>query len=612
MATEFITNDFSGPYVVDNGDEVVLLGDVTLTSATGGFQNVSPGTFTSADLFLDGDVFARLNVATLQSTVASNLDVTIGASGSANSLQSNAITMTGSILTLANQGSITSAGLGGLLTASTIGEVNNSGTITAGTTGIWLDGATGANTNDILNTGVITGVVGIRVEDASADISNSGNIQGSDNAVYVSRSALSTMAGDITIFNSGQLHGSVAVIGANAPTSNATFELTLGNTGTLTGGALYAPIVFSNNNMDIFRLDNSGTILIDGFAEMTGRRNFLNNSGTIEARVVLDSDTSLGGTASLTNGGYIRDASVSGETAVLTNASSGVINDSVGVVGSTFASTLNEGSINGNLTVRTTDPASATLRNTGEISGRVTMGNNGDDVLRNSGTIGDDVILQSGADLYRAAPIGVTVGTVFGGAGLDTLIGGDASDRLSGEADPDDIQGRGGNDSLLGGDGLDTLRGGDGQDTMEGGAGDDRVLGNLGDDLLIGNGDNDRMVGGAGNDTLDGGLGRDVLFADLGQDVFVYRDVTESQTQSQADRVVNFISGEDKIDLSEVATGLSFIGTSAFSGSAREVRYVITGSGLNVVIVDADGNGSEDMRIVLTNTPSLTEDDFLF
>ena len=56
---------------------------------------------------------------------------------------------------------------------------------------------------------------------------------------------------------------------------------------------------------------------------------------------------------------------------------------------------------------------------------------------------------------------------------------------------------------------------------------------------------------------------------------------------------------------------MTFIGSSGFSGTAREVRVVENSSGNSTVYVDADADGVADMRIVLNNATGLDAGDFV-
>jgi Ca2+-binding RTX toxin-like protein len=156
--------------------------------------------------------------------------------------------------------------------------------------------------------------------------------------------------------------------------------------------------------------------------------------------------------------------------------------------------------------------------------------------------------------------------TMMGGAGNDTMIGWSGHDALYGEEGNDSIVGGSGEDTLSGGEGNDYLSGGNGNDSVIGGSGNDSFLGGIGEDTLMGFDGNDVINGEAGNDSLygdtgsdtlkggdggdylNGGLGRDVMIGGTGIDTFIFYDRAET-VETGADRIKNFIVGEDKLYL---------------------------------------------------------------
>ncbi|MEP3946018.1 M10 family metallopeptidase C-terminal domain-containing protein [Ascidiaceihabitans sp.] len=132
----------------------------------------------------------------------------------------------------------------------------------------------------------------------------------------------------------------------------------------------------------------------------------------------------------------------------------------------------------------------------------------------------------------------------------------------------------------------------------------------IGNDTLIGGEGNDTLNGGAGDDEITAGLGKDVMRGNRGEDVFIITEALGSTT-SAVDRIRDFQSGQDLIDLSAIAT-FDFIGSAAFSGTGAEVRFQTTGSGLRFdVDMDGDGDGSADMRVNMNNISVLTTEDFI-
>lgn len=103
-------------------------------------------------------------------------------------------------------------------------------------------------------------------------------------------------------------------------------------------------------------------------------------------------------------------------------------------------------------------------------------------------------------------------------------------------------------EAINGGDGADRIEGSGGDDTLKGDGGGDVLIGGQGKDYLYGGAGGDTLDGGSGADYLYGGLGADTLEGDAGVDVFVVNAANESALAG-ADAIVDFTSGEDRIDL---------------------------------------------------------------
>ena len=194
---------------------------------------------------------------------------------------------------------------------------------------------------------------------------------------------------------------------------------------------------------------------------------------------------------------------------------------------------------------------------------------------------------------------GVVIENATGDEGNDILIGNSAANVLTGDEGDDSLLGRAGNDTLNGGNHDDTLDGGDNDDTLNGNNHDDVLNGGAGNDTLNGNNHADVLNGGAGNDVMTGGNHKDM---------FVFTEI------GGADRIMDFNRGAgEKIDLSAidaVAGGadnaFTFIGGTAFTGSAGQLRAYISGSQF-FVEGDVDGNGVADFSIQ-TNMLMLSSD----
>jgi Ca2+-binding RTX toxin-like protein len=209
----------------------------------------------------------------------------------------------------------------------------------------------------------------------------------------------------------------------------------------------------------------------------------------------------------------------------------------------------------------------------------------------------DTVNLAGGDDNFF---LGAGNDTGRGGAGNDTLLGSSGNDQLLGQTGNDSLNGGGGNDRLYGGTENDRLSGSLGNDRLYGEAGNDRLDGSSGADLLVGGGGLDRLIAGTGRDTLTGGADRDD---------FVFARAADLGTGANRDRITDFVSGLDKINL--VGLNLdAFVGATAFSGTQAEARFVLSG-GDGLLQVDSDGNGTLDASLLLVGVTCITAADLL-
>lgn len=244
----------------------------------------------------------------------------------------------------------------------------------------------------------------------------------------------------------------------------------------------------------------------------------------------------------------------------------------------------------------------------------------------------DDLIFgNTGDDLLHGGPGrdhlhgGDGKDTLFGGDSDDVIRGGPQDDRIYGEKGDDILHGGQGNDYLHGGIGNDSIFGNEGRDFLFGGQGKDLLYGGMGNDVLIGgpsddylNGGNgnDVLRGGAGNDVLVGGLGSDDLYGGAGSDTFIFHASSHSLLGIGRDRIHDFTSGQDKIDLSSIVlrTGPTSQVDLHFSGSepAAYSAWVIAGKTSTFVRVDTDGDGKHDFALELIGAAELHQNDFIF
>jgi Ca2+-binding RTX toxin-like protein len=288
--------------------------------------------------------------------------------------------------------------------------------------------------------------------------------------------------------------------------------------------------------------------------------------------------------------------------------------------------------------------------------------------------------LTANVEILRYTGAGNFTGT--GNAENNYIYGAGGSDTLYGDGGYDTLTGNGGNDFLYGGTGGDVLSGGTGADYMEGntdndiyivdnvgdtvvelsgegidgvyttltsytlgsdvenltynaftgnftGTGnglDNVIFGGNGNDTLSGSGGNDELRGQNGADTLDGGSGDDLLVGGPGADVMTggadldtFRISNfQSGTGAAADRITDFTSGDDIVDLSDWDADLNvpgneaftWIGGAAFSNTAGELRTYFDGTD-TWVQGDTTGDGVADFEIRFDGSVTLSSSDFI-
>lgn len=268
------------------------------------------------------------------------------------------------------------------------------------------------------------------------------------------------------------------------------------------------------------------------------------------------------------------------------------------------------------------DASTETLTQTALQTNEAVRGTSVNDVIH--GLAGDQLFGLDGNDTLYGAGGG---DKLYGGPGTDLLVGGggdtfyvdsatttvvESVDDPSNTVDatvsfalPDNIH------SLqVYGEGL-TAQGNDGGDTLYGD-------GTYATDLIGGAG-SDYIAGGTGNDTITGGSGGDdLMYGGGGDNQFVFTSLNEIPLGDYLTIVGDFVSGQDTIDLSAITTTgtdpgqpLSFIGTSAFSDQAGQVRDFNDGTN-TFVQGDLNGDGTADFEITLYGLPALQANDFTF
>ena len=332
--------------------------------------------------------------------------------------------------------------------------------------------------------------------------------------------------------------------------------------------------------------------------------------------------------------------------------------------GGTGADTMSGGT--GNDTYIVDDSGDVVTENSGE----------GNDTVR---TTLAAYALTANVEHLRFIGVGNFTGTgnvlnneIYGGGGNDTLSGGDGHDQLYGNGGDDSLYGGTGHDVLSGGTGADTMEGNDGNDvyvvdnvgdvvtelSLEGtdwvysnlstytlgseienlqanGAGsftgtgntlDNIIYGGSSDDTLSGGDGNDELRSSAGNDTLNGGDGDDYLVGGGGADIYtggadsdlIQIGYFESGTGVDADRITDFATGVDIVDLTNWdadfnAPGnqaFTFVGGAAFTGTAGELRTYFDGTD-TWVQGDITGDAIADFEIRFDGAVTLSGSDFM-
>jgi Ca2+-binding RTX toxin-like protein len=127
--------------------------------------------------------------------------------------------------------------------------------------------------------------------------------------------------------------------------------------------------------------------------------------------------------------------------------------------------------------------------------------------------------------------------------------------------------------------------------------------------ILFGGVANDNLYGGGGNDLFVGGPGSDLLVGKGGNDVFRYDSASHTNPMA-IDTIVEFLPGEDLIDLSRIDANsheagdqaFRWIGSAAFTGagasSAGELRATLEYNNW-MIRGDTNGDGTADFAIAV-------------
>ena len=217
-------------------------------------------------------------------------------------------------------------------------------------------------------------------------------------------------------------------------------------------------------------------------------------------------------------------------------------------------------------------------------------------VLELLGTAGNDVFNVSSSTTR-----------VAGLAGTDTVRS-SASFTLSADVERLELTGT----AAINGTGnlnADIITGNAANNILQGMAGVDRLMGKDGNDILLGGADADQLYGDAGNDRLDGGAGQDKMYGGAGADVFVFSFASDT-ARTKSDKVLDFQTGVDKIDLSAIDADIGVAGNQAFVyGSSADGVASLWMSG-GYIYGDTNNDGTVDLAIYVTG--AIAQTDILF
>jgi Ca2+-binding RTX toxin-like protein len=154
--------------------------------------------------------------------------------------------------------------------------------------------------------------------------------------------------------------------------------------------------------------------------------------------------------------------------------------------------------------------------------------------------------------------------------------------------------------------------------TMTGTVAEDKIYGLGGNDTINGAAGNDLLDGGTGNDRLTGGAGADTYIGGAGADQFILTLTSESSLGAM-DVITDFVASQtDRINLNAIDANVNlannqnftFIGTSAFSNVAGQLRYAQSG-GNTFVYGDTNGDGAADFGIQVNGLLTLAAANFV-
>jgi hypothetical protein len=370
--------------------------------------------------------------------------------------------------------------------------------------------------------------------------------------IHADNVAIQSSGVDLFVRNTGIISGTDAI--------NSQSSLYLENTGQVSAFSVgvRASILGNLTNSGSISGLNAGVSLFSGSFLVQNLAGGVISSDAIAVAIVTSGDMSVDNSGTISGGTH----GVAADNADLVLVNSGVIsttqNDAITTTTSGEMSVFNTGTIaSGNgIAIDAAQATVVDIVNTGEIIG--------------------DLILAGGDDTVLNAGQGVISGEIRAGNGNDTLIGGDSAEAIDGEAD---------NDYISGGDGDDAITTGGGVDIALGGAGDDTITVNRG--------------------------GTKFLLGQSGADTFIFLDDGVSPPGGEITSILDFEQGTDIIDFYAIASGIAFVGDAGFSAiGGAEIATKEIGGAITLAQLDANGDGTAELEILVYGAVDMTREDF--
>jgi aryl-phospho-beta-D-glucosidase BglC (GH1 family) len=140
------------------------------------------------------------------------------------------------------------------------------------------------------------------------------------------------------------------------------------------------------------------------------------------------------------------------------------------------------------------------------------------------------------------------------------------------------------------------------------------ITGNGKGNTLYGTASKDVIKGRGGNDVITGGAGADTITGGAGKDRFVF----DSAANANGDKIIDFKSGQDKLDFAQTDANsllygdqaFKWLDSGAFTGAGSELREYLD-SGRHYVAGDINGDRIADFVIDVAGTNDLGIMDFI-